>query len=138
LFFFGLYRVWGHCFPLVRQVLCWLRHATSPVCSSYFWERVSLLPRLAWTTILLIYASQPSLGWDVCATMPRFFPLRWDLTSFFPQTNYDHDSPDLSSSAAWDDRCMSPCPTISWDGGSHNLLAEACLELWSFQSQPPK
>jgi hypothetical protein len=63
-----------------------LSHASSPFYSGYFGDRVSLfLPRLAWTTIFLFYASIHHWD-DRCAITPSFFLLRCDLTNFLTQT----------------------------------------------------
>jgi hypothetical protein len=41
------------------------------------------LPTLIWSAILIFYASPTLLGWQMCATMPSFFPLRWRCNNFF-------------------------------------------------------
>jgi hypothetical protein len=67
---------------LPRQVVCCLSHTSSRFFSGHLWDRVSLLPRLAWTGFLLFYASY--CYWDDRCDLPHsaFFLLKWGLTNF--------------------------------------------------------
>jgi hypothetical protein len=71
--FLGKTGVWTQGLSLVRKTLYHLSHTSSPLCSSYFGDRVLLKP--AWTVIPLFLVSHvawddkhgplhPAIGWD--------------------------------------------------------------------------
>jgi hypothetical protein len=74
----------------------------------------SFLSRVAWTTILLFYEDPvtavivmipASLVWQVHATMPSFFPLKWEFHKLFCLSwSWPIILLISASSVAWDDR----------------------------------
>jgi hypothetical protein len=92
---------------LELEALYCFSYTSSPFSSGYFGDKVLLLPRPAWTKILLFYASHWSWD-DRCAPLGlNFFLLRWGCHELYPPPH----SPSL------------PCPLG--------------LELWSSWSRPP-
>jgi hypothetical protein len=58
-----------------------LSHASSHFCSGYFGDKVLLLPRLAWTTVVLFYTSHHH-WYDRCVPPCQAF-FHWDEVSYF-------------------------------------------------------
>jgi hypothetical protein len=69
-----------------------LSHASSPVFSGYFENRVSLFPSRVWIVILLFYASHSH--WDDTPPPSAFFHSGGVLQTFFLMLAWNQDFPD--------------------------------------------
>jgi hypothetical protein len=111
----------------------------SPFCSGYFGDRASLLSRLAWTTILLLYSSCYHCDGRCAPPRPAFFC--WDGISqtSFTSLAWNFGPPDLSlpNSSGWQGH-VPPCPAYWLRWGLADFFAQAGIELQSSWSQPPK
>jgi hypothetical protein len=93
--YFGGTGVWAQGFALTSQALYFISHASRSFWSGYFGDRVSLLPRLAWISVLLIYTFCSCWDDRYASSCPAFSC--WDRVSwtfFFGTCN--HNPPNLS------------------------------------------
>jgi hypothetical protein len=81
--FFLRYQGLNSVLVFTKQMLYCLSHASSPFCSGYFGNRVSLGAQAGLNLDLSTLSFLPQLEWRACTIMPSFFPLRWCLRNFF-------------------------------------------------------
>jgi hypothetical protein len=113
---FPLFFVLFFFFTLARQMLYHLSPACMPFCSGYFGDRVSLFAQASLDHSPMLRFPL-SLGWQTLAPMPNFFLLRWGLANVFCSGwSETMILPLLAFSVAWDERHVSLCSAVGWDG----------------------
>jgi hypothetical protein len=108
IYLFSSNSVWTQGLRLAGQTLYCLNHPSSPFCSGYFRDRVSIFA-LVGLEPLSSYFMFP-LGWQVDTTMPSFFLLRWGLMNSFPGLAWNHDPPNLSFLSSQGSKREPPLP----------------------------
>jgi hypothetical protein len=73
-----------------------LSFISSPFGSGYFGDGLLVFAQMDLNSDPPVFWSfLPWLGWQVCVTMPSFFPLRWNIANFYSQAGLE---PPYSSS----------------------------------------
>jgi hypothetical protein len=117
-----------------------LSYSSSPFCSGSFGDRVSVLPRLAWTIVILFLCFPSLLGHQAHASTPCFFC--WDGVS---QKLFFNALAILELRSSWSQPPLELGITDAYyyaqllvEMESHKLFAWAGLQPQSSQFQPPK
>jgi hypothetical protein len=58
---------------------------SNPFCFGYFEDKVLFFAHASLESSLIFFLHFLPLGYQVCATTPSFFPLKWGVTNFFVQ-----------------------------------------------------
>jgi hypothetical protein len=126
--FFVRIGVWTKSLTFAKQVFYHLSHTSSPFCSGYFETGSCFLSRPTCFKLSTI------VEWQVQATKPSFFPLRWGSHKVFfffnlgwPRTT---TLPISASYLAWNDRRMPPYPDIGCYGVLQTPWPQTGLETW--------
>jgi hypothetical protein len=106
-------RVWTQGFVLARQAL----YHSSPFCSGYFRDRVSLFAQADLDQDHPILCFPPLLEWKEHASMCLpFFLFRWNLSNFLCRLVWKYNPPNLSllHSLGWEACNTAPSYWLRW------------------------
>jgi hypothetical protein len=125
-FFFDGTGVWTQGFICARQVLYHFGHASSPFCSGYFGDRVSLFAQTNLDLNLPIW-HLPHSWMTGTGCHAQLFCIKMGLLNFWPRLAWNCSSPDLSLSRSlgWQAHAFAPRYWFRW--GLVNILLRMAL-----------